>query len=244
MLSDTAKPLGGRCRVTHADTIETSTKLVDTPLQNALKDYFQQWPWEVLGTFSLRSEFQSNEAISEKTRLFARRFGKATGLRLAYTGLIAEGGCRKHFHLLLMGKNRHGETLRSRLRPYLTTLKKGGKEIECYKLPARLADLWEGLSNTELEDTLVKNHGERYKPSPEPFDRKKAIDLKTLLLTEGKEEHSMFELSDYRLLLQPISDIEKVAGYVGGHNAWGRFELLHPYGAKLLQKTIFKGGVQ
>lgn len=129
--------------------MNTSKNLAEqhnTPLQTELKQYLQSFSFEVAGTCTLKTEYTTNESIDKALRRWCMRFQKVIGLQVGYMGIIPMGFERKHVHLLMVGQNRFGMSLQTRLEPYLATMRKGDKDIPFYDLPPFWASLWSALS--------------------------------------------------------------------------------------------------
>lgn len=154
------------------------------PLQNNLSRWLHGWPWEFRGTFTMPSDFLSNETFAKRLNRWATRFQKTSGLQIGFIGVIAWGDCRKHAHILGIGENRHGTTFQRRFYFSLRTMMKHGRELPYYRLHPDYRLFWKG---------------------------------------------------DY--LIQPCTDVEEAAAYVGKHcGNPDHFEVIQ-YNTKLLQKT-------
>jgi len=144
--------------ILHSDSVsinEVPARAAGTTLQHQLKGWLQQWPWEVFASFTLKDERTSNRTLEARLRRWNLYFQKFTGLQTAYMGIIPFDGIRKHAHMLLLGRNRHSLTLQTcpKLSFGLTTMEKGGKTMEYYKLPW-LDGLWPAESLLQPIDRL------------------------------------------------------------------------------------------
>ncbi len=79
-------------------------------LQEQLSSWFAQWPFEFFVSLTLEDDHVSNEVFASRIVKWNRSLEKKRALQTAYQGLISYHN-RKHAHLLLLGRNRFGNTL-------------------------------------------------------------------------------------------------------------------------------------
>ncbi len=136
-------------------TIKSAAMQGDTPLQTELKKWLQRWPWEVMGTFSLKNDNTSVETFDKNLRRWANRLQDRLHIQVAYRGLITNGDSRRHAHILMLGRGQlsrlyirrlgadllpHG--LSRKLCSYEKTMRTHGKQVAYYNLPRHLSCLW------------------------------------------------------------------------------------------------------
>jgi len=85
-------------------------------MQDQLKDWLNQYYFQAFVTLTLKDDRIPNHDLEDKILNWVRKAQRADRIQLAYQGVINSAG-RKHVHLLMVGKDRRGNTIKDTFYP-------------------------------------------------------------------------------------------------------------------------------
>jgi hypothetical protein len=137
------------------------TTLTADTVHSGHVELIQQYPFESFITLTYRKPPSSPDAMKQQLKDYVRRLSVKTGLRLGIVGAIIIHK-RNHIHLLVLGRNRRGETMNDILPACIESLwPHGNVVVASVHDIAGIANYISGAKNLGTQGAFVETYGHK-----------------------------------------------------------------------------------